>query len=89
MKKFQLNWAARFKNKTWLTTFVSVCIPFVYQLMGMFDVVAPISENEAVQMAGLILNFLAGVGVIIDPTTAGVRDTNLAMSYTEPRKDSE
>lgn len=81
-----LNWKVRFKNKVWLMTFIGTIITFVYQLLGMFDVVPKVSEDNVVQLAGLILNVLAGIGVIQDPTTAGIADSKQALTYNEPKR---
>ena len=34
-----------------------------------------------------VLTFLGLIGVLVDPTTAGISDSNRAMSYEEPWKD--
>lgn len=80
----KLNWQARFKNPTWLAGFLSLIIAFTYQLLGLFEVVPAISQDEIVQMAGLLINILMGVGVLIDPTTEGFGDSPRAMTYEKP-----
>lgn len=80
-----LNWKVRFKNKVWLMSFISAIITFVYQLLAMFNVVPKISEDTVVQLVGLILNILVGIGVIQDPTTAGIEDSKQALTYNEPK----
>lgn len=80
-----LNWKVRFKNKVWLMTFIGAIITFVYQLLAMFNVVPKISEDTVVQLVGLILNVLVGIGVIQDPTTAGIEDSKQALTYNEPK----
>lgn len=80
-----LNWKVRFKNKVWLMSFIGTIITFVYQLLAMFNVVPKISEDTVVQLAGLILNVLVGIGVIQDPTTAGIEDSKQALTYNEPK----
>lgn len=71
----KINWKIRFKNKTWLTTFFATLVTFVYQVLSMFEVVSPISQDTIIQLIGLILNVLVGLGVILDPTTKGLFDT--------------
>ena len=71
-----INWKVRFKNKLWLTTFIFTIIAFIYQVLGMFDIVPPVSENAITQV----------IGVVVDPTTSGVSDSELAMTYTEPKE---
>lgn len=80
-----LNWKVRFKNKVWLMSFIGTIITFVYQLLAMFNVVPKISEDTIVQLVGLILNVLVGIGVIQDPTTAGIEDSKQALTYNEPK----
>lgn len=80
-----LNWKVRFKNKVWLMSFIGAIITFVYQLLAMFNVVPKISEDTVVQLVGLILNVLVGIGVIQDPTTAGIEDSKQALTYNEPK----
>lgn len=83
----RINWKVRFKNKTWLATFLSLIIGFVYNLLAMFDVYPVITENTVMQVVGQVLTLLGLIGVLVDPTTAGLNDSQRAMSYEEPWED--
>lgn len=85
----KLNWKVRFRNKTWLTMFISLIVGFVFNLLKLFDIVPSFSENLVMNIAGQVLTFLGLIGVIVDPTTAGIEDSNRAMSYEEPWQDPE
>ena len=52
----------------------------------MFGIVPPVSENAITQVIGYIINILVVIGVVVDPTTSGVSDSELAMTYTEPKE---
>lgn len=82
----KINWKVRFKNKTWLITFLITILAFIYQILGMFDIVPPITQDMATQLITIIVNMLVAVGVVIDPTTAGTSDSEQAMTYEEPKK---
>lgn len=82
----KINWKVRFKNKTWLVTFLITVLAFVYQILGMFDIVPPITQDMATQFITIAVNMLVAVGVVIDPTTAGTSDSEQAMTYEEPKK---
>lgn len=82
----KINWKVRFKNKTWLVTFLLAVLAFVYQILGMFDVVPPVTQDMATQLIAAVINILVAVGVVIDPTTSGVSDSNRAMTYNESKK---
>ena len=85
----KLDWTVRFKNKTWLLAFLGTIVAFIYQILGMFNIVPPISEANVTQIIGIVVNLLVAVGVVLDPTTAGVSDSQQALEYTEPRKENE
>lgn len=83
----KLNWKVRFRNKTWLTMFISLIVGFVFNILKMFDIVPSFTENLVMNIVGQVLTFLGLIGVIVDPTTAGIEDSNRAMSYEEPWED--
>ena len=85
----KLNWKVRFKNKTWLTMFLSLIVGFVFNMLKLFDVVPTFSENLVMNIIGQVLTFLGLIGVIVDPTTAGIQDSDRAMTYQEPWQDPE
>lgn len=85
----KLNWKVRFRNKTWLTMFLSLIVGFVFNILRLFDVVPAVTESLVMNIVGQVLTFLGLIGVIVDPTTAGIEDSNRAMTYVEPWKDED
>ena len=83
----KLNWKVRFRNKTWLTMFISLIVGFVFNMLKLFDVVPSITENTVMNIVSEVLTFLGLIGVIVDPTTVGVEDSNRAMTYEVPWDD--
>jgi len=83
----KINWKVRFKNKVWLGMFLSLIIGFVFNMLKMFDVYPPMTENQILNIVNQALTFLGLIGVLVDPTTDGVGDSARAMSYEEPYKD--
>ena len=82
-----INWKVRFRNKTWLTMFISLVVGFVFNILRAFDVVPVVTESLVMNIAGQVLTFLGLIGVIVDPTTAGVGDSERALGYEEPWED--
>ena len=82
-----INWKVRFRNKTWLTMFISLIVGFVFNILRAFDVVPVVTESLVMNIAGQVLTFLGLIGVIVDPTTAGVGDSERALGYEEPWED--
>lgn len=83
----KLNWKVRFKNKVWLTSFFAAILTFIYTILGMFDIYPEITKNDIGEIINSMLMFLSLTGVIIDPTTAGINDSNRAMGYEVPYSD--
>ena len=80
-----INWILRLKNKPVLVALVGTLIAFVYQVCGIIGVVPAISEQTIVEWAGLIINVLVFLGVVVDPSTAGVKDTSNVLERKTPR----
>ena len=83
-----INWKVRFCNPNfWLSLIpalfllVQVCAaPFGYEWD--FSVL----NQQAAAIVNAVFGVLAIIGVVNDPTTAGVNDSARAMTYPEPRK---
>jgi phi LC3 family holin len=56
-------------------------------MLALFDVFPAVTQNLVVQMLNQVLTFLGLIGVIVDPTTAGLADSDRAMGYEEPWED--
>lgn len=80
-----MNILVRLKNPVFLLTFLATVVAFIYQVLGMFGVVPKVSEDQLIQLVSLIINVLTALGVLVDPTTKGVGDSNRAMDYIEPQ----
>ena len=77
----KINWKVRFQNKTFLLTFIAIVVAFVYQVLSIFGVVPSVSEDTIVNIFTMLVNLLAAVGVVIDPTTPGTNDSERALTY--------
>ena len=84
----KINWKVRFKNKVWLGSFLSLIVGFVYNLLALFDIFPVVTQSVVGQMINQVLTFLGLIGVIVDPTTAGLEDSVRAMGYEEPWDDN-
>ena len=82
-----INWKLRLKNKATLTALIMCIIAMVYQVLGIVGVVPTISQDDIVNLAGVVINFFTLIGVVVDPTTSGVSDSTRAMQYTEPNAE--
>lgn len=74
----KINWKLRFKNKATLAAIAATVILLAQQLG--FEL--PDNVSEVVNTA---LTLLVLLGVVSDPTTAGLSDSEQALDYTDPK----
>ena len=75
-----LNLKIRLKNKTFIVTMITTIIAFAYQILAQFEIVPKISQDQTTQILMLLVNILAGLGVLVDPTTDGIRDSERVLN---------
>lgn len=86
-QKKKINWKVRFKNKVWLASFISLIIGFIYNVLRAFDIYPSVTETLVMEVVGQVLTFLGMFGVIADPTTEGLYDSQRALQYETPWVD--
>ena len=80
-----INWKLRFKNKTTLLAMAGAVATFIYQMLALLGVTPKISQDTVVQLVSLIINVLVALGIVVDPTTHGISDSEQALTYKEPK----
>ncbi|HFI0087845.1 TPA: phage holin [Streptococcus suis] len=79
----KINWGVRLRNATFWWTLVPLIVLLAQQLG--FSWVPKDWETTF----GTIMSILTVVGVINDPTTAGIEDSVQALTYRKPKDDRE
>lgn len=81
-----INWKVRFKNKVWVASVVALLVAFAYDGMTLLGIVPSVDQSAVLALVETILKVLVAVGVLVDPTTAGVSDSLQAMTYVKPKE---
>ena len=82
-----MNLKLRFQNKTTLTAIIFVLIAIVYKILGFFGITPDVEMGEVKELAEMLIFLLALVGIVTDPTTEGISDSERAMCYQKPFSD--
>ncbi len=88
----KINIKARLKNKMFLLSASALIISFVYQLFSVIGIIPRITESEVTGLITMIIDIFAFLGVLVDPTTEGVSDSERALTYeteNDVRKNEE
>ena len=81
----KINWILRLKNKVTATTLGVSVVAFIYLILSLFGITPSVSESQVTTTVIAFIDLLAILGIVIDPTTEGMDDSDLALSYSEPK----
>ncbi len=84
----KINWKVRFKNKAFWMALIPAVLLLVSQVCAIFGVqidTAAISD-QLIGIVGTVFTIFALLGIVTDPTTQGVNDSDRAMEYQEPHR---
>lgn len=82
-----INWGVRVRNKTWWLAVIPAALLLIQAIAAPFGYTFDF-EVLGVQLAGIVnalFALLALMGIVADPTTEGIEDSDLAMTYTKPK----
>ena len=84
-----LNWTVRVKNKTFWLTLIPAVLLLIQAAAGVFGYTLDLGGlgDRLLAVVNALFAVLAVLGVVADPTTAGVGDSARAMTYLEPKAD--
>ena len=83
-KQMNINWKLRFKNKYTLTALISTTALFVNQVLSAFGVDYSEQIKQVVDACLTLVTLLVALGIVIDPTTEGVNDSEYSHQKIEP-----
>lgn len=87
----KINLLVRLKNKAFWLAIIPALLLVVQTVASLFgyqwDFV--VLNQQIAAIINAVFAVLAILGVVVDPTTAGLSDSNRAMGYSVPNKDTE
>lgn len=84
-----INWKVRLKNKHFVLTLVPALALLAKAFMAIFGLTIDLTAivNHIGSFINALFIVLAIIGIVNDPTTDGLKDSNKAMTYDEPKQD--
>ena len=86
-----MNWKVRIKNKTFWVAIIPAVLLVMQAVVALFGVQIDLGNigNKLLAVVDAVFAVLTILGVVVDPTTAGVGDSQRAMGYAEPWQDEQ
>lgn len=81
-----INWTVRIKNKTFWLALIPAILLLIQTVGALFGIDIDISGVSAklLDVVNAVFAVLVILGIVTDPTTKGVGDSERALTYTEP-----
>ncbi|MDD3193608.1 MAG: phage holin [Oscillospiraceae bacterium] len=85
-----INWKVRIKNKNFWLTLIPAVLLLVQVIAAVFGYTLDLGElgNKLLAVVNALFAVLTILGVVTDPTTAGISDSKQALTYDKPKKDT-
>ena len=80
----RINLKLRLKNKTTLITLLVTVAATLYKVLDILGITPGIDYSTLKDAIYIIVGILAALGIVVDPTTKGVGDSDRAMTYASP-----
>lgn len=91
IKKYfsSVNWRVRARNKAFWIALIPAVILLVQAVCAVFGVTPDLSglSERLVNVVNALFGVLVLLGIVTDPTTAGMGDSKQALRYRAPRQD--
>lgn len=82
-----INWTVRLKNKAFWVAIIPAALLLVQVVAAVFGITIDLGElgNKLLEVVNAAFGVLAILGIVTDPTTKGISDSDNALTYTEPK----
>ena len=87
----KLNLKVRIKNKSFWLSLIPAALLLIQEVLELFGVHIELGSvgNSLLSIVEVVFLILGILGIVADPTTPGISDSDRAMTYTEPGKSGD
>ena len=86
-----INWMVRIKNKAFWVAIIPAILLLIQVIASVFGYTLDLGDlgNKLLDVVNAAFSVMVILGVVTDPTTAGLADSQQAMTYKEPKKEGK
>ena len=84
----KINWLVRIKNKNFWIAVIPAALLFVQVVAEVFGFTLDLGDlgNKLLAAVNAAFALLSIMGIVTDPTTKGISDSEQAMTYIKPKE---
>ena len=82
-----INWKVRIANKQFWLQIIPAMVLLIQAVANVFGYALDLSDigNKLIEVVNAVFSILVIVGIVTDPTTKGISDSEQAMTYEQPK----
>ena len=82
----EINWKVRLKNKAFWVAIIPALLLVIQTVAALFGFTLDLGDlgNKLLAVVNAVFAVLVIIGIVTDPTTEGISDSDRAMLYEEP-----
>ena len=84
-----INWKVRIKNKNFWIALIPAVLLLAQVVAAVFGYTIDLGAlgDKLLAVVNALFSVLTILGIVTDPTTAGIGDSKQALTYNEPKKE--
>ncbi len=84
----KINWVVRAKNKAFWVALIPAVLLLIQVIAAVFGYTINMGElgDKLIAVVNALFAVLSILGIVTDPTTKGITDSEQALTYTEPKE---
>lgn len=84
----KINLIARIRNKSFWLSFIPAVLLLVQVVTAVFGYTLDLGDlgNKLLDVVNALFAVLCLLGIVVDPTTKGISDSEQALTYTAPKE---
>lgn len=86
-----INWKVRLKNKAFWVAMVPAVLILIQVILALFGITFDFTQlqERLLAVVNAVFVLLAVLGIVTDPTTKGIKDSDQALTYNIPKEDNQ
>lgn len=86
-----INWKVRINNKAFWVAIIPAVLLLIQVVASVFGYTFDLGElgDKLLEVVNALFAVLAILGIVTDPTTAGLSDSTQALTYEKPKEDAD
>lgn len=83
----KINWLVRVRNKAFWVVIIPAVLLLIQAIANVFGLTIDLGDlgNNLITVVNAVFVVLSILGIVVDPTTNGVSDSDRALTYNEPQ----